>query len=217
MNSLDIDMEHSEIIEKIKDLRFKKGYSLGQLSKLTGLSKGYLSKIENAVSVPPISTLHRIATALGVDLVYIFSQNHLDQINNKIVVGRKNARKETGTGFQESGLKFWPLADQKFGRNMDPYIFELPYDHDWIFQFEGEEFNLILEGKVELRYGDERYILEEGDSVYIDGDIPYSGKSIGDKTAKILTITYRYKKVAGEPFSDGILPNKFQFHRSSNR
>jgi transcriptional regulator with XRE-family HTH domain len=209
-------MEHYEIIEKIKDLRFKKGLSLGQLSKLTGLSKGYLSKIENAASIPPISTLHRIATALGVDLVYIFSQTHLDQTNNKIVVRRKNESKETGSGLQESGLKFWPLADQKLGRNMDPYIFELPHNHDWVFQFEGEEFNLVLEGKVELRYGDERYILEQGDSVYIDGDIPYSGKSIGDKPAKVLTITYRYKKVAGEPFSDGISPAKFRFHRSSN-
>jgi len=63
-----------------------------------------------------------------------------------------------------------------------------------VFQFEGEEFNLIIEGKVELRYGDERYILEEGDSVYIDGDIPYSGKSIGAKQAKVLAIAYRYKK-----------------------
>jgi len=208
MNNAEFDMEQSEIIKKIKDLRFNKGYSLGQLSTLTGLSKGYLSKIENAVSVPPISTLHRIATALGVDLAYFFAQNHLDQINKKIVVVRQNERKEINAEHQAAGIKRWPLASQKFGRNMDPYIIELPYDHNEVYQFEGEEFHLVLEGKVELSYGGERYILEEGDSVYLDADIPYTGRSIGDKPAKGLMIQYHYKKVTGEPFSDGIVPKK---------
>ena len=208
-------MKHSEIIEKIKNLRFKKGYSLGQLSNITGLSKGYLSKIENAVSVPPISTLQKIATALGVDLAYFFSQNHLGEINRKIVVVRKNERKEINAELQAAGIKRWPLAGQKFGRNMDPYIYELPHDHHQVYQFEGEEFHLVLEGKVELSYGGKRYILEAGDSVYIDGDIPYTGRSIGNKPAKGLMIQYHYKKIAREPFSDGILPNKIPASSSS--
>jgi len=65
-------MDHSDIIKKIKEIRMENGVSLGHLSKVTGLSKGYLSTIENRSKIPPISTLHRIATALGVNLSYFF-------------------------------------------------------------------------------------------------------------------------------------------------
>ncbi len=201
-------MEHSEIIIKIKELRTEKGYSLGQLSKLTGLTKGYLSKIENAVSVPPISTLHRIATALGVNLSYFFTQNALETLDKKLVISRKKERNQTDAELQATGLKRWPLASEKFGRNMHPYIIEIPLDHHQVYQFEGEEFHLCLEGKVELTYGGENYILEAGDSIYIDTNIPYSGRSIGTKPAKLLMVIYYYKRMMREPFSVGLLPYK---------
>jgi len=215
MNNSDIGMEHSEIIEKIKDLRFKKGYSLGQLSKLTGLSKGYLSKIENAVSAPPISTLHLIATALGVNLSYFFTQNALKTLDEKIVISRKRKRNQIEAEVQATGLKRWPLADQKFGRNMHPYIIEIPPDHYQVYQFEGEEFYLCLEGKIEFTYGGENYILEAGDSIYIDTNIPYSGRSIGKKPAKMLMVVYYYKRTMRDPFSVGLLPYKKLNNRTS--
>ncbi|MBT6614366.1 MAG: helix-turn-helix transcriptional regulator, partial [Deltaproteobacteria bacterium] len=53
-------MDQTDIIAKIKNLRLERGLSLNQLAKMTNLSKGYLSKIENGVNVPPIVTLYRI-------------------------------------------------------------------------------------------------------------------------------------------------------------
>jgi transcriptional regulator with XRE-family HTH domain len=208
MNNPANGMKHIEIIEKIKSIRLEKGYSLGQLSKLTGLSKGYLSKIENAVSAPPISTLHRIATALGVNLSYFFTQNALEKLDEKMVISRKKQRNQTEAEVQATGLKRWPLADQKFGRNMQPYIIEIPPDHYQVYQFEGEEFYLCLEGKIEFTYGGENYILEAGDSVYIDTNIPYGGRSIDKEPAKILMVTYHYKRMMRETFSVGLLPYK---------
>ena len=201
-------MNGLDIIQKIKTLRSEKGFSLNQFSKLTGLSKGYLSKIENAVKFPPLSTLNRIATALGVDLTYFFTQDPISKLDRKIVVVRKEDRNKIGDEQQVSGIVRCPLADKKFGRNMDPFIIELPADHQEVYQFAGEEFHLILEGKVELSYGGERYILKEGDCVYLDGDIPYTGKSLTKKPAKILMIHYDYKKVSGDPFSRAAIYNK---------
>ncbi len=201
-------MDNKEIIKKIKELRAEKGYSLSQLSNITGLSKGFLSKIENGVSVPTVTTLRRIANALGVDLTTFFMNNDLRDINRKIVVVRKNEREKIDAEFQTSGITRWPLADKKIGRNLDPFIIELPHDHDQVYQFEGEEFFLILEGTVELNYGGESYILEEGDCVYFDGDIPYTGRSLSESPAKILMIHYEYKRVSGDPFSRAALTNR---------
>ena len=208
-------MHPSDVTQKIKDLRSKKGLSLAQLARLTGYPKGHLSKIENSENVPKISTLQKIATALGVDLVYLFSNNHINQVNTKIIINRIKNMDAEGAELQDSGIKFWSLANQKFGRNMDPHLVEIPFDHSWVFQFEGEEFNLLLEGKVELRYGGDRYILEKGDSVYIDGDIPYSAKSIGETTALLLAIIYRYKRITSDVFNQSMTPNYFKYNRAS--
>ena len=200
-------MHDTDIIKKIRGLRSERGFSLNHFSKLTGLSKGYLSKIENAVNFPPLSTLNRIATALGVDLTYFFNQSPINEMDQKIVVTRKGDRTTVGEEQQASGIIRCPLADKKFGRNMHPYIIQLPADHQQVYQFPGEEFFLLLEGRVEFSYGGQRYILEEGDCVYLDGDIPYTGKSLEKEPAKALMVHYDYKKVSGDPFVRGMISN----------
>jgi mannose-6-phosphate isomerase-like protein (cupin superfamily) len=47
-----------------------------------------------------------------------------------------------------------------------------------------------LEGRVEMIYGGEKHIFEAGDSVYIDCDVPYSGRSVGSEPAKVLVVVY---------------------------
>lgn len=194
-----------EIQEKIRALRSQKGYSLTDLSRATGLSKGYLSKIENALSIPPVSTLRRIGTALGVNLTYFFSRDTSEAHQRKIVVVRNKDRQEFGAELRESGIKRWPLAERKFGRNMNPFIIEIPPDNSQVFQFEGEEFYLLLEGRVELCYGGDTYILEAGDSVYLDADVPYTGRSLGGVPARSLMVQYYYRKVTPKSFPYGLM------------
>jgi len=51
----------------LKDVRMKKGYSLQELSRITGISTSHLNYIENNEREPTISMLIRIALALKVD------------------------------------------------------------------------------------------------------------------------------------------------------
>lgn len=55
-----------------------------------------------------------------------------------------------------------------------------------------EEFLFILSGKVEFDVGDDRYVLEEGDSLYFDANLPHKGRAIG-RAAKALVVTYSKK------------------------
>jgi transcriptional regulator with XRE-family HTH domain len=210
----------SELVEKIKNLRSEKGFTLEQLARRSGLSKGYLSKIENELSIPTVTTLHKIAAALGVDSTYLFLSNDIPEINKNMVYVRKNQRKKvvielpekrkkTSAKKTESGIrKRWPLASQKLGRNMDPYIVEISHDHDDIYQHEGEEFFYIIEGKVEFSYGGKSYTFEEGDTIYIDCNVPYSAKSINEKPAKVLLVLYYYKRIGAETITQLTVPNK---------
>ena len=57
-------MDEQLISQNIKRHRLNKGLSLDQLARFCGLTKGYVSKIENSEKAPPFSTLIKIATAL---------------------------------------------------------------------------------------------------------------------------------------------------------
>ena len=184
-------MDPFSVAEAIKDLRREKGYSLNRLSALSGLSKGYLSKIENAINVPTITTLARIATALEVEVTYFFLKQGEASQKRKMVSVRKENREEINIKSPESVVrKRWPLARQKYDRHMDPYIIEVPTDSTTLYQFDGQEFYYILEGRIEMTYGGDTYTFEAGDAVYIDCDIPYSGRSLGPGPANVLVVVY---------------------------
>lgn len=55
--------------QKIKQLREKKGFSLGKLAETAGVSKAYLSQLENSLSKQPSAEiLFKIASALGTTI-----------------------------------------------------------------------------------------------------------------------------------------------------
>jgi transcriptional regulator with XRE-family HTH domain len=200
------DMTPAKIIQRIKEKRIEKGLSLDALAGKTGFSKGYLSKIENGTSLPPISTLHRICEALAVDLTYLFSEEGYGDADRGISIVRRKERREMIV--EEGGVRFknWPLAPQKEGRNMDPYLVEIPLDNPHIYQHEGEELYFLLEGKVKLSYSGKDYILGQGDCVYFDTNVPHTGCSLGRKKAKAFVIFYSYKKTMRKPFTSGLIP-----------
>jgi transcriptional regulator with XRE-family HTH domain len=51
------------IVKKIRELRKSRNLSLEKLGELTGLTKGYLSRIEHSDKAPPIYTLNFEAKA----------------------------------------------------------------------------------------------------------------------------------------------------------
>ena len=56
----------------IKEARLSQNMSLAALSKLSGISKGHLSKIEREEREPRIGTLIQIAMALKVDIKELY-------------------------------------------------------------------------------------------------------------------------------------------------
>jgi len=52
--------------ENLKELRLKKKLSQGDLSKSLGVDRAYISNIENGRMNPTLSTLEKIAGALGI-------------------------------------------------------------------------------------------------------------------------------------------------------
>lgn len=56
----------------IREIRKEKNITLDTLAKLTGMSKGHLSRIERKETDPTITSLARIALALNVDITKLY-------------------------------------------------------------------------------------------------------------------------------------------------
>ena len=60
------------IAERVREIRLRHGWTVGRLAEECGLSKGMLSKIENAQSSPSLATLARLSEALSVPVTAFF-------------------------------------------------------------------------------------------------------------------------------------------------
>ncbi len=60
------------IANHVRSRRLEIGLNVGQLADRSGISKGMLSKIENAQTSPSLSTLERLASALDMPVTSMF-------------------------------------------------------------------------------------------------------------------------------------------------
>lgn len=190
-------MDEKRVVENIKRVRLGLELSLGQLAKRSGLTKGYLSKIENSHKAPPFSTLVKIAKALDVDVAFLISEDEQskDPGDVKMCIVRANEGKGINPKVNVHDFYYESLAYKKLGKSMEPFIVMPSFDKKpQRFTHDGEEFMHIFEGPFELVYGDETYILEKGDSIYFDSSVPHCGRSIGKERAKVLVVLYSSKR-----------------------
>ncbi len=111
--------------DKIKALRDAYQISLDELVVRTGIDKTQLEEIEGNHYLPALALLTKIARALGVRLGTLLDQ----ETELGPVINRKKQEKRVihfADRVQESAiLDFYSLAEQKSGRNMDPFLIDI--------------------------------------------------------------------------------------------
>jgi len=186
-------MDEKQIAKNIKKIRLENKLSQEKLAEMSGLTKGYISKIEKSDTAPPLSTLSKIATALNADITSLTAEElELPEDVDFCLVRKGEGKKISSAALQ--GYHYEALAHKKKGKNMEPFLLMPAFEEEAVFQHEGEEFMYVMEGVHEFIYQDKKYLLKEGDSIYFDSRIPHTGKSIGKKRARILAVMYSYKR-----------------------
>ena len=186
-------MDEKQIAKNIKKIRLESHMSQERLAELSGLTKGYISKIEKSDTAPPLSTLSKIANALNVDITILTAEELEFPGDVDLCIVRKGEGKKISSATLE-GYHYEALAHKKSGKNMEPFLLMPALDEKAIFSHDGEEFMYVLEGVHEFVYDNKKYILKQGDSIYFDSKTPHTGKSIGKQRAKILAVMYSYKR-----------------------
>jgi transcriptional regulator with XRE-family HTH domain len=151
---------------KIKKLRTEQNRNLLDIANVCGFSKSLLSKIENGKTIPPISTLIKIADALGTKVSILLDDQQ--QTGTIYTTKETSESKMTKT---DKGYSFFTFAVERSEKLMQPFLFisrKEENDSKNTYSHNGEEFIFILEGEMRYKVGNVEYILKPGDSLYFD-------------------------------------------------
>ena len=157
---------------QIRIYRKQMEITVSDLSKMTGLSTGMLSKIENGNTSPSLSTLQTLSNALSIPMTAFFKQfeQKRECIHTKANEGVEVEGEGTRAGHQYNLLGH--LGSNDSGVIVEPYLIELTSETDTFktFQHGGLETIYMLAGEITYRHGDGVYKLQPGDTLFFDAN-----------------------------------------------
>ncbi|MGZ7048894.1 MAG: helix-turn-helix domain-containing protein [Methanobacterium sp.] len=187
--------EENKLGEKIRQIRENHEMSVGELAAQSQCSSEIIANIESGELIPSLTPLIKIARALGVRL-----GTFLDDAPQTGPVMVKSGQSKQVIHFSGkddhpdvSALDFYPLASGKADRHMEPFMIDvhLPGTEDYkLSSHEGEEFIYVMDGEIEILYGQDKYLVSAGDSIYYDSIVPHDLHAYGGNDAKILAVVY---------------------------
>lgn len=180
--------------KRIKSLRESQSIGLEEMAERTGLDVEQITRIESDKELPSLAPLIKIARALGVRPGTFLD----DRDEPGPVISRKTNRKEgisfsTNRTVSRTHMDYYSLSSDKSGRHMEPFVILVDPGKEGDFQLsshEGEEFIFCLDGAIEVTYGEDSHILEEGDSIYYDSIVAHHVHAADARGAKILAVVY---------------------------
>jgi len=172
-----------DIGSAIRSIRKKRGITIAQLCEGTGLSKGFMSLIENNKTSPSIATLESIAEFLQVPLPYFLLKK-----DERMKIVKKDERKVSLYG--KDNIRVETLGKEG---GLQVLLIEIPPGYpknEETNVHDGEEIHFVLKGKVLAQQGEDMAVLEEGDTFSWKACAPHIVKNVGDETAVLLIASY---------------------------
>jgi transcriptional regulator with XRE-family HTH domain len=184
-------IEPQELGKRVKEIRLQQNLTLEEASKLTGLARSTLSKIENEQISPTFSAVSKLVKGLGIDIPQLFAKtNTRSGRGGRRDITLANQGKPRLTPTYEHRI----LGAQLLNKKMLPYhttIRARSFDEfdGWV-RHQGEELLYVLKGSV--TFFTEFYEpihLDIGDSAYYDCEMGHALVSSSSQDAEILWVT----------------------------
>jgi len=174
----------------IRRERMLQGLKIADVAGLASISKGMLSRIENAQVSTSLDTLQRLCDSLGLHLSNLFKDfDRPEGGAQHIKSGEGHEVVRRGT---ERGHTYHLLSYQQGPhKDIEPFLVSMDDASEVFptFSHPGTEFIYMLKGKLEYRHGNNTYLLEPGDSLTFDAEIPHGPEKLTQVPINLLSIT----------------------------
>ena len=182
-----MDEALKQIGERLKGLRESLDVSVQEMAETCGVTEEKYLKMEGGESDLAVSRLYKLSRKYGVSLdVLMFGE---EPRMDAYFLTRRN---QGPTVERRKDYKYQSLARGFRGRKVDPFMVQVdPLPDDVKFSknaHDGQEFDIVTEGRLELTIGEKVLILEVGDSIYFDARQPHCMRALDGKPVRFLCI-----------------------------
>jgi len=182
--------------ERLGRLRGEHRYSIRSLAERAGVSASLISDVERGKVEPSITTLKRLSDALGTTLTYFFSEpaqqsGRVVRASERVVLnGAEGAQAELRSAIQMSGIRFElasPDQTEKIEAIYGRYEVGATMGDETVTH-EGEEWGMVLRGRLKVWVGEEIHFLDPGDSIWFPSTIPHRMENVAQEPTEYIWI-----------------------------
>ena len=181
--------EIKQIAERLKGLRDVLELSVEAVAETCGITPEKYLELESGTTDISVSVLHRIAHAYDIELTTLMFGDE-PKMSAYFVT-----RKGKGVAVERTkAYRYQSLAAGFSKRNADPFMVTVhPKPNDEPVSQNSharQEYNYVINGKLLIQICGKDIILEEGDSIYFNSELPHGMKAMDGKEVKFLAIIF---------------------------
>ena len=174
----------NEVGEQVRRYRVARRLSQRALGELAGVTSGFLSQLETGRANASVSTLRRLADALGVGLADLVEPGPVAAAR----VVRADRRRHFGASH---GMTKWFLTEPPFG-HVEMYAVDVePGGSTGPAQYrhgDSEEVIVVIAGRVRVELGEESHVLGTGDSIVFASSTPHRVANDSEAPAELVWV-----------------------------
>ncbi|WP_057940300.1 helix-turn-helix domain-containing protein [Algoriphagus resistens] len=181
-----------QIGNKLKAIRKENGWKLGELAEKSGMSIAMISKIENGRVIPTLPSLIQLIQTLNLNLSDFFSDLKSDNEFKGYILRKRSDytpvnKEEESVGYEYELILNYPL--EKSSMEISLLTLKNKASRSAV-STAGFEYIYLLKGKIEYELGEMTFELNEGDSLFFDGNMPHVPQNKSNADAVILVVYF---------------------------
>ncbi len=172
-----------EVAMRIREMRLIAGYTEAEMAEKTKTQLDTYIQLETGELDFPFSFIHKCAQVFGIGMSDLLEGSTSARLTSYTVT-RRGAGQETA---KEDGINIANLAPKFRNKIAEPYWVRYEYDSAQqnkpihLATHSGQEFDLVISGKLKVQIGSHIEILNEGDSIYYDSSTPHGMIAVDGK------------------------------------
>jgi transcriptional regulator with XRE-family HTH domain len=173
----------SSLGSRLRALRKERDLTQRELASRAGISSNAISLIERSQISPSVATLQNLATALNVKMSYFFDE----EVQTNIMHVKPDER----PSLESKGVTIESIGKHLHGQELEPFFISLGPDSESGRRqviHSGHEFVYCLRGRVEYEIDGDVYMLNEGDFLLFEAQLPHHWRNLTSETAELLLI-----------------------------
>ena len=196
-----------EVALRIREMREIFDFSVETMAEKTEVSVAEYIKYESGELDFPFTFIHKCALAFGIGMTDLLEGRsaHL----SSYTVTRRGQGQQTA---KEDGIEISNLAPMFRKKIAEPYWVRYEYNPDLqnrpihLTKHSGQEFDMVLKGKLKVQVGDNIEYLSEGDSIYYNSSTPHGMIAIDGEDCLFVAVVLPGEDEKEDVIRDTLIP-----------